>query len=459
MVKSRKGIIGVEGGKGYVTGGKKKASVRKETVAFFATTPKISCATNQNTLPPHLLSQPYHEVEVCRGREVSEAKVTMGPFFDNCVDIIWRLLARERYVNFGIFPSANFIKTETGCKSGDTCLFPHCKADEQPQAEERLLPKKKRKWRQRRCGCCEKRITIGLCIKRLGCTRFSRNQRVSVKSDAESLECSSKSSIHQVHATSREYAGQERTIAWKNTSQKSSSGKSLRYKIRRSVQGRDWKTRAMCPKQGVGSFQKNKNKLKANDKATFFSLAEEWVLPSASAREPEEVWIWWVRKTNSAELETMRTSRSPTPVMTANGEVQIREEATEHVKELDLFVTVKFLEETSAVLSLEKLCEDHGFSYHSKKRSKYISSKMARELIAIDQTMYHLWFLEYRRVHPQLRLHLPRHHLHHRSQHRLIEIREQRRASGRPDAVECRHFQFVSSTSNEVASIRGTEFG
>ena len=41
---------------------------------------------------------------------------------------------------------------------------------------------------------------------------------------------------------------------------------------------------------------------------------------------------------NSAELETMRTSRSPTTVMTANGEVQIREEATVYVKNFDLFV-------------------------------------------------------------------------------------------------------------------------
>ena len=70
-----------------VTSGKKKASVRKETVAVSATRPQI-VRKNQTTLPPHLLSQPYHEVEVCRGREVSEAKVTMGPFFDNREDII-----------------------------------------------------------------------------------------------------------------------------------------------------------------------------------------------------------------------------------------------------------------------------------------------------------------------------------------------------------------------------------
>ena len=44
--------------------------------------------------------------------------------------------------------------------------------------------------------------------------------------------------------------------------------------------------------------------------------------------------------------------------------MQTREDATENVKGLDLFVTVMFLEETPAVLSLGKLCEDHGYTYH-----------------------------------------------------------------------------------------------
>ena len=56
----------------------------------------------------------------------------------------------------------------------------------------------------------------------------------------------------------------------------------------------------------------------------------------------------------------MRTSRSPTTVMTANGKVQTREEAT---IELDLFVTVVLLEETLAVLPLWIICEDHGYTY------------------------------------------------------------------------------------------------
>ena len=66
----------------------------------------------------------------------------------------------------------------------------------------------------------------------------------------------------------------------------------------------------------------------------------------------------------SAELETVKVSKSPTTVVTANGEVQTREEATVYVKELDLLVTVMLLEDTPVVLSLGKLCEDHGYSYH-----------------------------------------------------------------------------------------------
>ena len=57
------------------------------------------------------------------------------------------------------------------------------------------------------------------------------------------------------------------------------------------------------------------------------------------------------RDMNSGQLETMRTSTSPTTVMTANGEAQTREEATVYVKELHLFVTVMLLEETPALLS------------------------------------------------------------------------------------------------------------
>ena len=61
------------------------------------------------------------------------------------------------------------------------------------------------------------------------------------------------------------------------------------------------------------------------------------------------------KDSNSAELEPVRVSKSPTTVVTANGEVHAKEKATVNVEELDLFVTVMLIEETPAFLSLGKL--------------------------------------------------------------------------------------------------------
>ena len=66
---------------------------------------------------------------------------------------------------------------------------------------------------------------------------------------------------------------------------------------------------------------------------------------------------------NSTELETVTTSRSPTTVITTNGEVQTNEEATVYVEELGIFLTMKVLEDTPAVVSPGKLCDEHGYSY------------------------------------------------------------------------------------------------
>ena len=65
---------------------------------------------------------------------------------------------------------------------------------------------------------------------------------------------------------------------------------------------------------------------------------------------------------NSADMDTLTKSCSPTTVITANGEVQTHEEATVYVKELDIFLTMKVPEDTPAALSLGKLCDEHGYS-------------------------------------------------------------------------------------------------
>ena len=66
---------------------------------------------------------------------------------------------------------------------------------------------------------------------------------------------------------------------------------------------------------------------------------------------------------SNAEMDNLTKSCSPTIVITANGEVQTHDEATVYVKELEIFLTMKVLENTPAVLSLGKLCDENGYSY------------------------------------------------------------------------------------------------
>ena len=66
---------------------------------------------------------------------------------------------------------------------------------------------------------------------------------------------------------------------------------------------------------------------------------------------------------SDAEMDTLTKSCSPTTAITGVGEVQTHEEATVYVKELDIFLTMKVLENTPAVLSLGKLCDEKGYSY------------------------------------------------------------------------------------------------
>ena len=183
--ENRRSQRGVERGKIFVTSGNKKASVRKETDAVSVTKSKI-VPKNQNTLPPRLLSQPYHEVEVCRRKEVSEAKVAMGPFFDNRADIIWEVLVRERLVKFGIRPSAKSTKQKRVVNAEKSvCSRTKRLMSNQTKSQRKglLFPHKKRKRRQECCGYCENCTTIGLRLARLGCVGSSKRKTAPVKPD------------------------------------------------------------------------------------------------------------------------------------------------------------------------------------------------------------------------------------------------------------------------------------
>ena len=138
----------------------------------------------------------------------------------------------------------------------------------------------------------------------------------------------------------------------------------------RSQEETEWQEQGA--REAAWKLAKNVFKIKVHQRAAFFSSPENRCLP-ASTLKPEErefvvdsgasMHMISKKDLSEAEMDTLTKSRSPTIVITANGEVQTQEEAIVHVKELDMFLTMKVLDNTPAVLSLGKLCDENGFSY------------------------------------------------------------------------------------------------
>ena len=101
---------------------------------------------------------------------------------------------------------------------------------------------------------------------------------------------------------------------------------------------------------------------------------------------------------NDAEMDTLTKSCSPTIVITAIREVQTHEEAIVYVKELDIFLTMKVLEDTPAVLSLGKLCDEHGYSEEWINGQKPHLMKTGFGNSATRKTSFLLWFQACQRV-------------------------------------------------------------
>ena len=89
--------------------------------------------------------------------------------------------------------------------------------------------------------------------------------------------------------------------------------------------------RERCAREAAWRLAKSILKLKEKDKKAYFSLSENRCLPSPSTIQPEErefvvdpgvpMHMISRKDVNSSELETLTTSRSPTTVIRANGEV------------------------------------------------------------------------------------------------------------------------------------------
>ena len=128
----------------------------------------------------------------------------------------------------------------------------------------------------------------------------------------------------------------------------------------RSQEETEWQEQGA--REAACKLAKNVFKLKEHQRATFFSSPENRCLPETDSGA--SMHMISKKDLSKAEMDTLTKSSSHTIVITANGEVQTHEEAIVYVKELDIFLTkMKVLENTPAVLSLGKLCDENGYSY------------------------------------------------------------------------------------------------
>ena len=274
------------------------------------------------------------------------------------------------------------------------------------------FPEKKRKRRQKCSGYCENCISVELCFARLGSLGFSKRQTGPEKPDAKSLGKKPKSTVHSVYAASSKYQGKKGPSLGK-VQETSSSAKSLRYEIWGPVPWRDWKTTAMCSKQGMEPCQKI-YKLKEKDKATFYSPAEEWVLPAASTKEPDErefvvgsgACMHMVSKKDLDSPE-LRMSRSRRPTARCKPEKKSRYMSKNWTHSWRWC----FLKQHPQFFHSGSSARITGILTTGPAVKNQNSQKKARELIPTYHSLCHSLSLVYRRVplhHPHLLLqHLP----------------------------------------------------
>ena len=254
-------------------------------------------------------------------------------------------------------PECLFYKSENGCKFGDKCSFAHCEVDEQPS--------KKSKKNGDKIA-----VTILKTTRQLGC----------VFQDMEPPKSSSilrKSSniLKPIRCVQFTKAVLRHDNIW---DQKPSLGVICPGDLhQRNPNAPKFEDRSQEETKRQERYAREARcilKLKERHKTTFFSPSENWCLPLPSTIKPEErefvvdsgasMHMISRKDLNSAESETLTTSRSPMTVITANGEVQTNAEATTVLCQRVGHMLDNETHRGYASSSFAgKLCDEHGYSY------------------------------------------------------------------------------------------------
>ena len=294
-------------------------------------------------------------------------------------------------------PECLFYKNKNGCRFGEKCSFAHRQVDAQPTKwsksnndKSAVALLKKGDWHERESVTDRYHDRSGKPDKRSD-KKLGRNSSKRQLSDARQLGCvfqdmtPPKSILRKSTDMQRPIQRVKFAKAIARHTKIRHQNPSLGYicpgepherspnapKFEdRSREETEWQE--LGAREAAWKLAKNVFKLKEHERAAFFSSPENRC-HLASKLKPEErefvvdsgasMHMISKKDLSEAEMDTLTKSCSPTIVITANGEVPTQEEAIVYVKELDMFLTMKVLENTPAVLSLGKLCDENGYSY------------------------------------------------------------------------------------------------
>ena len=216
----------------------------------------------------------------------------------------------------------------------------------------------------------------------------------------------------------------------------------------RSQEETEWQEQGA--REAAWRLAKNLIKLKEHERTTFFSPSANRCLPASTLKPEKREFVVDSRATmhmvskkdlNSAELDTLTKSCSPTIVITAYGEVQTHEEATVCVKELDFqCCRLERFSMKTDILLYGSMVKNHislktGFQNNATRRTSFLSwfqaCQRVRPPVLISQLQGHL---QDRRV---IVPHLLQARLRHRQQHQVTMRLEKERIELKMTPLQC----------------------
>ena len=379
-----------------VGSGKPTGSVRKETIAVSVTmsikrgkvtpsNPSPSSSMRQNERKPSRTRSP-------RGKSPS-GRTSRWP----CKDYL-RGTCNNSFCEKWHPPECLFYKTKSGCRFGDKCSDAHRQVDEQPTQRSKknddksaVAILKKGDWQERgpvtdqchdRSGkpCKMSDVKLGQKssqrrssdARQMGCVFQDMTPPKSIlRKGTDMRKPIQRVTFTKAVARHTKIRDQNPPLGYICPGEPHERNPNAPKFEDRTQEETEWQEQGA--REAAWKLAKRVLKLKEHERAAFFSPSENRC-PPASTLKPEErefvvdsgasMHMISKKDLSDAEMDTLTKSCSPTIVITAQWrEVQTHEEATEYVKKLDMFLTRKVLEDTPAVLSLGKLCNEHGYSY------------------------------------------------------------------------------------------------